>query len=90
MFITECVEGRQRSTVPVQKLYDAYKAWASEAGAEVLNAIAFGRAMTALGLSKKKVGGYVHYCNIRLAGEPPEGRLGHMADGLLERAVGIH
>jgi len=90
MFITECVEGRQRSTVPVQKLYDAYKAWASEAGAEVLNAIAFGRAMTALGLSKKKVGGYVHYCNIRLAAEPPEGRLGHMADGLLERAVGIH
>ncbi len=56
----------------------------------MLNAIAFGRAMTALGLSKKKVGGYVHYCNIRLAGEPPEGRLGHMADGLLERAVGIH
>jgi len=56
----------------------------------VLSTIAFGRAMTTLGLSKKKVGGLIHYRNIRLAIEPPEGRLGRMADGLLERAVGIH
>ena len=53
--------GRQRSSVPVQKLYDAYEDWASEAGAEVLSTIAFGRAMTTLGLSKKKVGGLIHY-----------------------------
>jgi len=90
MFATECIERRKRATVPAQDLYQAYKTWASEAGAEVLNLVAFGRALTALGLTKKKVGGYVHYCNIRLADEPQEGRLGPMATGLFERAEAMH
>ncbi len=77
-------------SVPAQELYQAYKDWASDSGAEVLNAIAFGRAMTALGLSKKNVGGYVHNCSIKFADGSREGRLGHMADGLFERADAMH
>ena len=56
--------------------------FAQENGGRALNTAAFGRAVTTLGLNKKKVGGYVHYCNIRLV--QSRGRLGHMANGLLE------
>ncbi len=89
-FADACIVRRQRSEVVARDLYDAFAEWAAANGLDEITPVAFGRAMTKLGYRKEKRGGVVRYLGMTLEKTSEDKRLGHMADGLLERAAAVH
>ena len=64
-FLDERTEEANGSRVNATTLYDAFKVWASESGAPIMTNTAFGRTLTALGVTRH-TSSVVYYVGLRL------------------------
>ena len=62
---------RRGSFVPASEARAAFEGWCAAEGADAHNATAFGKAMTALGYERRKVGGVMRYEGVALTAARP-------------------